>query len=125
MGRGRFNARARGAYDGIPSDHVRGGAMSAVKVEKAEKIEQGDKGGTGFKIGLREVAAQIYVELVVRSTAVSETGVKMSADPVNLAKLSFKLAQAFETVQDDLNAENLPKNPTFKLGAEDVAAWLK
>jgi hypothetical protein len=43
------------------------------------------------------------------------------SSPENLAKLSFKLAQAFESVQDDLNAENLPKNPTFKLGAEDVA----
>jgi len=62
---------------------------------------------------------------VVRAVAVSDSGVKMSADQANLAKLSFKLAQAFETVQDDLNAENMPKNPTFKLGAEDVAEWLK
>jgi hypothetical protein len=91
-------------------------AVSAEKVEKVEKV---------FKIGLREVAAQIYVDLVVRATAVTETGVKMSADPTNLAKLSFKLAQAFETVQDDLNEENMPKNPTFKLGADDIAAWLK
>lgn len=96
--------------------------MTAVKVEKVEKTEQVEK---VFKIGLREVAAEIYVKLVVRATLVNEAGVKMSADPVNLAKLSFKLAQAFETVQDDLNAENLPKNPTFKLGAEDVAEWLK
>jgi len=94
-------------------------AMTAVAAAKVEKVD------TIFKIGLREVAAQIYVDLVVRATAVTESGVKMSADPVNLAKLSFKLAQAFETVQDDLNAENLPKNPDFKLGAEDVAAWLK
>ena len=94
-------------------------AVAAAKVEKVEKVE------TVFKIGLREVAAKIYVDLVVRATAITETGVKISADPVNLAKLSFKLAQAFETVQDDLNAENLPKNPTFKLGAEDVAEWLK
>ena len=93
--------------------------MTAVKVEKVEKNE------AVFKIGLREVAAQIYVELAVRAVAVSDTGVKMAADPVNLAKLSFKLAQAFETVQDDLNAENMPKNPDFKLGADDVAAWLK
>lgn len=93
--------------------------MSAVKVEKPEKEEK------LFKVGLREVAAKIYVDLVVRASAVSETGVKMSADPVNLAKLSFKLAQVFETVQDDLNAENMPKNPDFKLGADDVAAWLK
>ena len=91
-------------------------AAAPAKVEKADTV---------FKIGLREVAAQIYVDLVVRSTAVTEAGVKMSADPTNLAKLSFKLAQAFETVQDNLNAENLPKNPDFKLGAEDVAAWLK
>ena len=90
--------------------------MTAAKVEKEEKV---------FKIGLREVAAQIYVDLVVRAVAVSETGVKMSADPANLAKLSFKLAQAFETVQDDLNEENMPRNPDFKLGADDIAAWLK
>ena len=93
--------------------------MTAVQAEKA------GKDGAVFNIALREVAARIYVDLVVRAVAVSETGVKMSADPANLAKLSFKLAQAFETVQDDLNAENLPKNPTFKLGADDVAAWLK
>lgn len=93
--------------------------MTAVKVEKPAKSEK------LFDIELREVAAQIYVDLVVRATAVSDTGVKMTADPVNLAKLSFKLAQAFETVQDDLNAENMPKNPDFKLGADDVAAWLK
>ena len=90
--------------------------MTAAKAEKTEAV---------FKMGLREVAAQIYVQMVVRATAVSETGVKMAADPVTLAKLSFKLAQAFETVQDDLNAENMPKNPDFKLGADDVAAWLK
>ncbi|MEO7742425.1 MAG: hypothetical protein ABIR98_05785 [Usitatibacter sp.] len=99
--------------------------MTAVKVEKAEMAEMVDKTEKLFKMGLREVAAQIYVDLVVRAVSVSETGVKMSADPVNLAKLSFKLAQAFETVQDDLNAENMPKNPDFKLGADDVAAWLK
>ncbi len=90
--------------------------MTAAKVESEQKV---------FKIGLREVAAQIYVDLVVRTVAVSETGVKISADPANLAKLSFKLAQAFETVQDDLNEENMPKNPDFKLGADDIAAWLK
>jgi hypothetical protein len=99
--------------------------MTAVQAEKAEKTEKAGKEGAVFDLALREVAARIYVDLVVRSVAVSDTGVKMAADPVNLAKLSFKLAQAFETVQDDLNAENLPKNSNFKLGADDVAAWLK
>ena len=78
-----------------------------------------------FKMELREVASRIYVELVLRATSVSETGVKVTASPENLAKLSFKLAQAFETVQEDLNAENMPKNPDFKLGNDDIAAWIK
>ena len=79
-----------------------------------------------FKIELREVASRIYVDLVTRATHLAEDGaVKVTTNPEALAKLSFKLAQVFETVQDDLNAENLPKNPTFKLGAEDIAEWLK
>ena len=78
-----------------------------------------------FKMELREVASRIYVELVLRATSVSETGVKLTSRPENLAKLSFKLAQAFETVQEDLNAENMPKNPDFKLGNDDIAAWIK
>jgi hypothetical protein len=78
-----------------------------------------------FKMELREVASRIYVELVLRATSVSDTGVKLASSPESLAKLSFKLAQAFETVQEDLNAENLPKNPDFKLGAEDIAGWMK
>lgn len=78
-----------------------------------------------FKMELREVASRIYTELVLRAVTVSDSGVKVSSSPENLAKLSFKLAQAFETVQEDLNAENLPKNPDFKLGSEDIAAWLK
>jgi hypothetical protein len=35
------------------------------------------------------------------------------------------LAGVFLGVQDELNAENLPKDPTFKLGASDIAEWLK
>ena len=84
--------------------------------EMAEKL---------FKMELREVASRIYVELALRATSVSETGVKLTSSPENLAKLSFKLAQAFETVQEDLNAQNMPKNPDFKLGNDDIAAWIK
>jgi len=34
-------------------------------------------------------------------------------------------AQAFLAVQDGLNAENLPKDPTFTLGVKDIAGWTK
>jgi hypothetical protein len=51
--------------------------------------------------------------------------VKMSVSAENLAKLSFKLADAFQDVENELNAANLPKNPNFKLGVDDIAAWTK
>jgi len=35
------------------------------------------------------------------------------------------MAGVFLVVQDDLNAENMPKDPTFKLGASDIADWIK
>jgi hypothetical protein len=78
-----------------------------------------------FKMELRDVASRIYVDLVLRTVDVSGSGVKVASSPEALAKLSFKLAQVFETVLDDLNAGNLPKNPDFKLGNDDIAAWLK
>jgi len=49
----------------------------------------------------------------------------MGVSAENLAKLSFKLADAFQAVEDALNAEHLPKNPNFKLGVEDIASWSK
>src|SRR5258705_9355013 len=53
----------------------RASAMTAVAAAKVDKVE------TVFKMGLREVAAQIYVDLVVRATAVTETGATTSAGP--------------------------------------------
>ena len=36
-----------------------------------------------------------------------------------------RLADAFQAIEDELNAEHLPKNPNFKLGVEDIASWTK
>ncbi len=78
-----------------------------------------------FKLGLRDIASRVYVELAARSMQVSGEGVKMSASPENLARLSFKLAAAFESVQDELNAENLPRDPNFVMNEEAMANWAK
>jgi hypothetical protein len=78
-----------------------------------------------YKPKVRDLAAQIYANLVDRNVTVSASGVKMDASAQILAELSFKLADAFQAVEDGLNAENLPKNPTFKLGVEDIAQWSK
>ena len=78
-----------------------------------------------YKPQVRNLAAQIYVDLVGRSVTVTKNAVNMDVSAENLAKLSFKLADAFQSIEDQLNAENLPKNPNFKLGVEDIAQWQK
>jgi hypothetical protein len=72
-----------------------------------------------------ELATRIYVDLCGRNVHVDDGTLKMPVNADNLAKLSFKLAESFFRVQDDVNAANLPKNPNFKLGADDIAGWTK
>ena len=78
-----------------------------------------------FRLETKDLAEKLYVELMGRNVTLAEGGVKTTVNAENLAKLSFMLAGAFLKVQDDLNAENLPKDPTFKLGASDIAEWIK
>jgi hypothetical protein len=78
-----------------------------------------------YKPKVRDLAASIYVDLVGRSVSVTANAMSMNASAENLAKLSFKLADAFQAIEDELNAEHLPKNPNFKLGVEDIASWTK
>ena len=78
-----------------------------------------------FREETREVAMQIFVELVARNVAIAENNVKMAVSPENLAKLSYKLAAAFLAVHEELNKANMPTNPTYKLDADDIASWTK
>lgn len=78
-----------------------------------------------FRLETKALAERLYVDLMGRNVAFTENSVKTTVSAENVAKLSFILAEAFLRVQDDLNAENLPKDPTFKLGADDIAGWMK
>jgi hypothetical protein len=78
-----------------------------------------------YKPLVHDLAARIYADLVVRAVTVTESSAKMSTSPEGLAKLSFQLAEVFQAVEDGLNAENLPKNVGFKVGADDIAQWTK
>ncbi|HUL57415.1 MAG TPA: hypothetical protein VLT60_10475 [Usitatibacter sp.] len=78
-----------------------------------------------FRLETKDLAEKLYVDLIGRNVVITEGSVKMAASAENVAKLCFKLAESFLTVQDGLNAENLPKDPTFKLGVEDIAGWMK
>jgi hypothetical protein len=51
--------------------------------------------------------------------------VKMSTSAETLAKLSFRLADAFQVVEDELNAAHRPKNVGFKVEAADITSWTK
>jgi hypothetical protein len=74
---------------------------------------------------VRELASRIYVDLAVRASEINGSAVKMQAAPENLAKLSFKLAAAFDAVERELNEASLPKNQNFKVDIESIAAWSK
>ncbi|HLX23809.1 MAG TPA: hypothetical protein VKR38_10715 [Usitatibacter sp.] len=78
-----------------------------------------------FRLETKALAERIYVDLMGRNVVLAEGGVKVTVSAENVAKLAFMLAESFLRVQDDLNAENLPKDPTFKLGVEDIASWTK
>ncbi len=74
---------------------------------------------------VRELAARIYADLVVRSTTFAENAVKMTTSAENLARVSFKLAESFQRIEAELNAEHLPKNQDFTVDNEAIARWTK
>jgi hypothetical protein len=78
-----------------------------------------------FRLETKALAERLYVDLMGRNVVFSDNAVKTAVSAENIAKLSFVLAETFLRVQDELNAENLPKDPTFKLGSEDIAGWMK
>ena len=78
-----------------------------------------------FRLETKDLAEKLYVELMSRNVQFAENSVKTTVSAENVAKLSFILAETFLRMQDELNAENLPKDPTFKLGADDIAGWMK
>jgi hypothetical protein len=78
-----------------------------------------------FRLETKDLAEKLFVDLMGRNIAFADNAVKTTVSAENVAKLCFILAETFLRVQDDLNADNLPKDPTFKLGAEDIAGWMK
>ena len=78
---------------------------------------------TAYKPPVRELATRIYVQFLATHVSFAGTAVKMDVPPADLARLSFKLAEAFAGVEDELNVDNLPKNVGYKLDAADISSW--
>jgi hypothetical protein len=85
-------------------------------MERAEK-------STAYKPPVRELATRIYVQFLATHVSFAGTAVKIDVAPADLARLSFKLAEAFAGVEDELNVDNLPKNVGYKLDAADISSW--
>lgn len=76
-----------------------------------------------FNARVTDLASRIYVDLVRDAAARPEGGAKNPAEAEKLARLSFKLAECFHRVLDELNAENEPKNVGYSVQSDDIAKW--
>jgi hypothetical protein len=72
----------------------------------------------------RDLAARIYADLLVRFSEVAGEDLKVAPGAEMLAKASFKLAETFMQVEEQLNDLHVPKK-AFTLGSADIAEWSK
>ena len=70
----------------------------------------------------RDLAAQIYVELVGRVMLTTE---QTKPNPVDLAKFCYKLAEAFESIERDAQKEATAKMAKYDVKVDDMASWKK
>ena len=72
---------------------------------------------------IRALAVEIYIELIGHAVTVTENAATINASPESLAKISFKLAEAFEKAEAEIMADARPKNQNFNVGAVDIGSW--
>jgi len=72
---------------------------------------------------VRDLASRIFVELVCQNVVVTENAAQVKANPENLARISFKLAETFQRVDTELKAPSMPKNQAFDMKAASLPGW--
>lgn len=72
---------------------------------------------------VREMAVQIYVNLASDAIVVTDAVAKINASPDSLAKISFKLAEAFHKAEAEMKASAAPKHTKFDVDKLDFDAW--
>ncbi|MBL8516746.1 MAG: hypothetical protein JNM76_07225 [Betaproteobacteria bacterium] len=65
---------------------------------------------------MHALAARIYVQLVTEAVGFTDKGVNITANPENIARVSYKLAEAFQKVEDERLAAARPKSTALDLG---------
>ena len=71
---------------------------------------------------VRDLAAQIYVELDGRVMLTSE---QTKPNPVDLAKFCYKLADAFESIERDAQKDAVAKMAKYDVKVDDMTSWKK
>lgn len=62
------------------------------------------------------LAARIYVQLVTDAVGYTDKEVNIKANPENIARVSFKLAEAFQKIEDERLAATRPKSTALDVG---------
>jgi hypothetical protein len=73
----------------------------------------------------RDLAIRIFVEFCARDVPKIEHVGSSTNDPVELAKLSFELAAAFQKVDSKLSGVRDPNEKKFEFDSGDIANWNK
>ena len=81
-----------------------------------------DKGAPLPTVPGKQLAEQIYIELVGRSYLRVDNAAQIKPEPAALAKLSFELASAFLAREHELLVDLMPKNVGYDIKTAD---WLK
>ena len=53
---------------------------------------------------VRDLAAEIFVEIVCRNIVVTENAAQIKSNPESLARISFRLAEAFQRIHTEVDA---------------------
>ncbi|MEQ1880292.1 MAG: hypothetical protein ABL878_04900 [Burkholderiales bacterium] len=72
---------------------------------------------------VRDLAAEIFVEIVCRNIVVTENAAQIKSNPESLARISFRLAEAFQRIHTEVNAPNQPKNQEFDMKAAELPGF--
>lgn len=72
---------------------------------------------------VREMAVRIYINLASDAIVVTDAVAKINASPDGLAKISFKLAEAFHKAEAEMKAIAAPKHAKFDADKLDFDAW--
>jgi hypothetical protein len=68
---------------------------------------------------IRDMAAKIYIQLVSSQVSIQGENVKIGTNPDNLAKVSMKLAEAFDKVEKELTLARAPAFEAFDVNKMD------